>query len=207
MKASYESAVMRHNIQIDDLIHEARAAISRARYKSMWETRHANGHDNGTASLMCSIKNDAPAVVFGKDKTFVRHSSSGKNIDAGDVSTAAKANRARKGNEAVGSAKDDVGDDDPDDPDCPPRPKLAPAHRRSESDAPLHSASLLRLAQVLKIFPVSKSTWWAGVKTGRYPTPVNLSRKTTAWRLSDIIKLIDSLESAPGNNVDKGAAC
>lgn len=31
---------------------------------------------------------------------------------------------------------------------------------------------LLRLPEVLKIIPVSKSNWWAGVKTGRYPKPV-----------------------------------
>ncbi|NTV69876.1 MAG: AlpA family phage regulatory protein [Azonexaceae bacterium] len=47
-----------------------------------------------------------------------------------------------------------------------------------------------RLPQVLAAYPVSKSTWWAGVKTGRYPKPVKLGPRTTAWRVSDIRALI-----------------
>ena len=38
--------------------------------------------------------------------------------------------------------------------------------------------------------PVSKSTWWAGVKNGRYPKPVKLSTRVTAWRVEDIRELI-----------------
>ncbi len=39
--------------------------------------------------------------------------------------------------------------------------------------------------------PVSKSTWWAGVKTGRFPAPVKLGPGTTVWRVADIRNLID----------------
>lgn len=43
------------------------------------------------------------------------------------------------------------------------------------------------------IIPVSKSTWWAGVKSGRYPQPVRtLGRRITAWRAEEIYKLIRS---------------
>lgn len=38
--------------------------------------------------------------------------------------------------------------------------------------------------------PVGKSTWWAGVKNGRFPKPVKLGPKTTAWRVEDIRALI-----------------
>jgi len=42
------------------------------------------------------------------------------------------------------------------------------------------------------IIPVSKSTWWEGVKTGRYPKPVkSLGRRITAWRVEDIRALIE----------------
>jgi hypothetical protein len=44
------------------------------------------------------------------------------------------------------------------------------------------------------IIPVSKSTWWAGVKSGRFPKPVKLGPRITAWRVSDIRKLIDDDE-------------
>ena len=36
------------------------------------------------------------------------------------------------------------------------------------------------------IIPVSKSTWWAGVRDGRFPKPVRLSTRCSAWRVSDI---------------------
>ena len=39
--------------------------------------------------------------------------------------------------------------------------------------------------------PVSKSTWWAGIKDGRYPKPVKLGPRITAWRVEDIRALID----------------
>jgi len=51
----------------------------------------------------------------------------------------------------------------------------------------------LRLKDVLKIYPVSKTTWWSGVKSGKYPQAVKLSERTTAWRASDIQALIESV--------------
>lgn len=54
----------------------------------------------------------------------------------------------------------------------------------------LPEIGFLRLPAVLKVFPVSSSTWWAGVKTGRYPKPVKLGPKMTAWRAEDIRALI-----------------
>lgn len=41
------------------------------------------------------------------------------------------------------------------------------------------------------IIPISKSTWWAGVRTGRFPKPVKLGPRTTAWRVEDIRDLIE----------------
>ena len=51
----------------------------------------------------------------------------------------------------------------------------------------------LRLPQVLEIIPISKSSWWKGVKEGKYPKPVKLSERTSAWRQSDIDTLCDHL--------------
>ena len=51
----------------------------------------------------------------------------------------------------------------------------------------------LRLPQVLALVPVSKSMWWEGCKTGRYPKPVKLGPRTSAWRASDIRALIAAL--------------
>ena len=53
----------------------------------------------------------------------------------------------------------------------------------------------LRLPQVLAIIPVGKSTWWAGVKSGRFPKPVKLGPRTTAWKSTDIAALAESFSS------------
>lgn len=42
------------------------------------------------------------------------------------------------------------------------------------------------------IVPVSRASWWAGVKTGRFPQPVKLGPRTTAWRAADIRALIEN---------------
>jgi prophage regulatory protein len=52
----------------------------------------------------------------------------------------------------------------------------------------------VRLASILGPrgpIPVSKSTWWAGVKSGRFPKPMKLGQRITVWRAEDIRKLID----------------
>ncbi len=56
----------------------------------------------------------------------------------------------------------------------------------------LPETGFLRLPEVLKLYPVSRSTWWAGIRSGRYPKPVNLGRRMTAWRAEDIRDLIQN---------------
>lgn len=66
----------------------------------------------------------------------------------------------------------------------------------------LPETGFLRLSQIVgdpkadppipPLIPVSKSTWWAGVKSGRYPAPVRtLGARITAWRAEDIRALIE----------------
>jgi len=50
-----------------------------------------------------------------------------------------------------------------------------------------------RLTEVLKIYPVSKSEWWLGVKERRYPAAIRLTKRTTCWRKSDIFALVEKL--------------
>ena len=59
----------------------------------------------------------------------------------------------------------------------------------------LPETGFVRLPEVLKVFPVSKSTWWAGVKEDRFPQPVKLGPKISAWRVEDIRDLIDSMQA------------
>ena len=108
----------------------------------------------------------------------------------------------------------------PDDPDENGRPSSrgvsvcglpqSRKHSASERDAfspeqrgmyALPETGYLRLRQIIgnpkavppipALIPVGKSTWWAGVKSGRYPRPVRtLGARITAWRVEDIRELI-----------------
>lgn len=55
-------------------------------------------------------------------------------------------------------------------------------------------AGLLRLPQVLALYPVSRSAWWLGIQQGRYPRGVKIAPRTTAWRAADIRQLIESVK-------------
>jgi predicted DNA-binding transcriptional regulator AlpA len=43
------------------------------------------------------------------------------------------------------------------------------------------------------IFPISKASWWHGVKAGKYPKSIKLANRTTVWRASDIDALVEKL--------------
>jgi len=67
----------------------------------------------------------------------------------------------------------------------------------------LPETGFLRLPQIIgdpkaeppipPIIPVKKSCWWDGVKSGRFPKPVKLGPRVTAWRVEDIRALIASV--------------
>ncbi len=75
----------------------------------------------------------------------------------------------------------------------------------------LPATGYLRLPQIVgnpkanppipALIPIGKSTWWAGVRDGRYPKPVKLGARVTVWKIEDIRALIDSTNLAA-----KGAA-
>lgn len=48
----------------------------------------------------------------------------------------------------------------------------------------------IRLREVLKLIPVSKSTWYRGIQRGIYPKPVKLSKRVSAWKASEIAQFI-----------------
>lgn len=51
---------------------------------------------------------------------------------------------------------------------------------------------LLRITDVLALIPVGKSTWWAGVRSGRFPAAIKLGPGVTVWRATDIRRLIEN---------------
>lgn len=64
----------------------------------------------------------------------------------------------------------------------------------------LPSTGFLRLSQIVgsakanppipPLIPVSRSSWWEGVRTGRFPKPIKLGPRTTVWRVEDIREFI-----------------
>lgn len=73
---------------------------------------------------------------------------------------------------------------------------------KAATNNPLPETGLVRLAQIIgdpkadppipPIIPVSKASWWNGVRSGKYPPPVKLGPRTTAWSSEDIRRLIDA---------------
>jgi predicted DNA-binding transcriptional regulator AlpA len=61
-----------------------------------------------------------------------------------------------------------------------------------QASLPLPEVGYVRLPDVLAVYPVSRSTWLEGVRTGRYPKPVKLSSRVSAWDVVAIRKLIES---------------
>lgn len=57
----------------------------------------------------------------------------------------------------------------------------------------LPDTGFLRIHHVLQFIPVSRSDFWAKVKTGEFPRPIKISPKVTAWRAEDIRALIQHL--------------
>lgn len=55
---------------------------------------------------------------------------------------------------------------------------------------------LLRLPDVLEILPISRSTWWQGIKDGKYPKGILISARVRAWPESEILALVEDLKSS-----------
>ena len=66
----------------------------------------------------------------------------------------------------------------------------APTPQASQPRATIPDEGFMRLPAVLAVIPVSKSHWWAGIQSGKYPKGVKLGPKLTAWKVADIRALI-----------------
>lgn len=68
-----------------------------------------------------------------------------------------------------------------------PRKTTTPTAR---AVATLPEAGFVRLSTILAVFPIGRSTWWAGIRAGKYPAGVKIGANTTAWRVEDIRALL-----------------
>jgi predicted DNA-binding transcriptional regulator AlpA len=45
--------------------------------------------------------------------------------------------------------------------------------------------------KITPLIPISRSSWWAGIRSGRFPKPIKLGKRTTVWRVRDIRTIIE----------------
>lgn len=73
----------------------------------------------------------------------------------------------------------------------------------------LPEIGFLRLQQILgnsksnppipPLIPICQSTWWDGIKTGRFPKPIKLGPRTTVWTIESIRQYIEDKQTG-GNH-------
>ena len=76
-------------------------------------------------------------------------------------------------------------------------------------------SGFLRIKAVLAKVPVSRATWYSGVKSGKYPKPIRMSEGIVVWRAEDIDALCNQIEQHPvkappprlPNTIKAAAAC
>jgi len=54
----------------------------------------------------------------------------------------------------------------------------------------LPEEGFIELATVLKVIKIGRSTWYEGVKAGRYPPGVQITQRKKVWRVEDIRDLM-----------------
>ena len=63
----------------------------------------------------------------------------------------------------------------------------------------LPETGFLRIKQILgnkkanppipPLIPVGKTSWWEGIRKGKFPKPIKLTKRITVWRVEDIRNL------------------
>ena len=69
---------------------------------------------------------------------------------------------------------------------------------------PFPQYGLVRLAEIVApngVLPISRSTFLAGVKNGKFPQPIKIGARITAWDATEIRTLIDGLKAL---SIDQG---
>lgn len=67
---------------------------------------------------------------------------------------------------------------------------------RDQGFGVLPEHGFVRLPTILQVYPVSRASWWAGVKAGTLPAGVLLSARVRAWAVEDIRRLIAEAKQA-----------
>lgn len=68
---------------------------------------------------------------------------------------------------------------------------LEPTETEDMSEAP--TDALVRIGKIVGqdgLIPISRSAFYQGIKDGIYPKPVRLGKRTSVWRMSELMRVI-----------------
>ncbi len=65
----------------------------------------------------------------------------------------------------------------------------------------LPTEGFVSLPVVLRVLSIGKTSWWNGIREGKYPKPSKFGSKTARWHVDDIRTLIAKFKEQAGNNV------
>ena len=70
----------------------------------------------------------------------------------------------------------------------------------------LPSEGFVRLPVVLRVMGIGRTSWWEGIRKGKYPKPAKFGAKTACWHVDDLRALIARLKAEAGNENREGEA-
>jgi prophage regulatory protein len=60
----------------------------------------------------------------------------------------------------------------------------------------MEANTLIRIKDLIKIIPISRASIWRLSRAGKFPRPIRLAVRTTAWRKSEIEAWLREREAA-----------
>ena len=60
----------------------------------------------------------------------------------------------------------------------------------------MEANSFIRIKDLVKIVPISKAHIWRLARAGKFPKPVRLSERCTAWKVADVEAWLKAKEAA-----------
>jgi prophage regulatory protein len=70
-----------------------------------------------------------------------------------------------------------------------------PRNKTTYKPAPLPNEGFVRLPSVLSVLGISKTSFYAGIKSGKFPKGKLLSERCRVWPVNEIRGLLDKIES------------
>lgn len=67
--------------------------------------------------------------------------------------------------------------------------------QNKSAQSSIHPSALWRVRQILQVYPVSRAKLYNDIKAGRFPKPIRLGERCVAWRASEVLAFIESLEA------------